>query len=314
MRARLLSILAFVILPPAAIAAPLTIASSAQGSVTYNMSLAMAGAAAAKGMDLRPQPHKSTTQGSGFVNSGEIDFGLENAVAIRQAIVGEGPFAGAALGNLRLVARLVPLRMAIAVRNDSGITSVAQLAGKRLPAGFKAAPTGELLVGTMLSSGGLSYDDVQRIQVSDFTTMTEAFVAGDIDAMIHVVGSPRDEQVARDVGGLTVIPLGNDAAAQRAVAERMPVGSLALVEPAPSLPSIKAPTSILQYDYYVYTSAAEDDANVVALIAALQEGKEIMVGSVAGMVWFEPAAMHADIGLPYHSAAEQFYRDHGAPQ
>jgi uncharacterized protein len=307
MRLAIVSLVASLFLSSAATAAPVTIASAAQGSVTYNMALAIAGAASANSIDLRPQPYKSTTQGTGFVNSGEIDFGLENAVAIRQAMVGEGPFAGAPLSNLRLVARLIPLRMAIAVRKDSGIASIADLAGKRMPAGFKAAPTGELLISTMLSTGGLSYDDVQKVQTSDFTAMTEAFVAGDLDAMIHVVGSPRDEQVARDVGGIDVISLGSDAAAVSAAAQRMPVGSLATVDPAASFPSIVAPITILQYDYYLYTSAEEDDANVVALIEALKRGKEIMVSSVAGMIWFDPAAMHTDIGLPYHPAAETYY-------
>jgi len=292
-------------------AAPLGMASAAQGSSTHNMALAIAGVAADQGLDLRPQPYKSTSQASGIVNAGELDFGLENAIAIRQAFKGEGRFKDEPLTNLRLVAKLMPLRMVIGVRKDSGITSLADLRGKRLPSGFPAAVTGELLISTMLSTGGLSYDDVQKVPVNDFTAMADAFVAGELDAFIHVIGTPRDEQVARDVGGIVPLSLGSDEAAIASVKEKMPVGSLYLLEPSPRLASITQPTEILQYDFFVYTHANEPDDNVVKLIEAMRKGKAKMLESVASMDWFDPAAMYADIGVDYHPAALAYYQKNG---
>lgn len=294
-----------------AMAAPLGIASAAQGSSTHNMALAIAAAASDQGLDLRPQPYKSTSQASGIVNAGELDFGLENAIAIRQAFKGEGKFKDQPLSDLRLVARLMPLRMVLAVRKDSGITSLADLKGKRLPAGFAAAVTGELLIGTMLSTAGLSYDDVQKVPVNDFTAMADAFVAGDLDAFIHVIGTPRDEQVSRDVGGITPLSLGSDEAAVASVKQKMPVGSLYLLEPSPRLVTITGPTEILQYDYFVYTHASEADENVVKLIEAMRNGKAKMLESVASMDWFDPAGMYADIGVDYHPAALAYYQKNG---
>lgn len=64
-------------LAPGLRADPVTIASAAQGSSTYNIALAIARAAGdIGGLDLRPQPYKSTSQGSAFVDAGEVDFGL----------------------------------------------------------------------------------------------------------------------------------------------------------------------------------------------------------------------------------------------
>lgn len=294
-----------------AYAAPVGIASAAQGSSTYNMALAIANVASADGLDMRPQPYKSTSQASGIVNAGELSFGLENAIAVRQAYVGEGKFKDAPLTELRLVARLLPLRMTLAVRKDSGIKTIADLKGKRLPAGFSAAVTGEMLIDTMLGTGGVSYGDVQKVQVSDFTAMAEAFVAGDLDAFIHVIGTPRDEQVSRDVNGIVPLQIGNDDAAQAWVKQNMPVGSLFLLEPAANITTITEPTEILQYDYYVYTHANESADNVVKLIEALRNGKAAMVESVAGFSWFEPDLMYGDVGVPFHPAAEAYYRDHG---
>lgn len=295
-----------------AFAEPVTIASAAQGSSTYNMALAISDAVSAPdGIDMRPQPYKSTSQASGFVDTGEVNFGLENSIAIRQAMLGEGKFEGKALKNLRLVARLLPLRMTLAVRKDSGINKLSDLKGKRLPAGFSAAVTGETLIGTMLASGGLSYDDVEKVQISDFTAMAEAFVAGQIDAFIHVIGTPRDVQVSKDVGGITTLQLGSDDAAKAYVAKNFPVGSLYLLQPDAKITTINEPTTILQYDYYIYSHAGQPDESVRALLDGIRKNKAQMVEAVSSMSWFDPDKMYADIGLAWHPAAEAFFKETG---
>lgn len=301
--------------PAIAHAEPQTIASAGQGSSTYNYALAISKAANADNdMDLRPQPYDSTSQASPFVNSGEVDFGLENAIAIRQAMLGEGRFENHQMENLRLVARLLPMRMTLGVREDSGITSVEGLKGKRVPSGFLQAVTGEALISAMLASGGLTYDDVERVQVANFTAMAEAFVDGDTDVLIHVIGTPRDEQVSRNVNGLRALQLGGVGDAADRIKPFVPVASLQMLEPHPKLTTIKEPTQILQYDYFIYTNADEDDATVTALLQGLYEGKGTMVESVASLVWFQPDAMYVDVGLDYHPAALAFYKDHGQIQ
>lgn len=293
-------------------AEPVTIASAGQGSSTYNIALAVARATSEiGGVDLRPQPYKSTSQGAAFVDSGEVDFGLENAYALREAILGLGRFADQKMANLRLVARLQPLRMALAVRKDSGIRSFDDLKGKRLPAGFRAAVTGEILISAFLANGGLSYSDVEKVPVNDFTAMSDAFAAGQLDAYIFVIGTPRDEQVSRTVGGLFPLPLSDDEAALAKVREILPVGSLGRLQPDPTLVDIEKETVVLEYDYFVYTHAGEDDATVRKMVESLYGGKDLMVQSVASMAWFDPGRMNADLGLPYHPAAEAFFREKG---
>jgi len=293
-------------------AEPVTIASAAQGSSTYNIALAVARAASEiGGLDLRPQPYKSTSQGAAFVDSGEVDFGLENAFAVREAMLGLGRFEGQKMANLRLVARLQPLRMALAVRKDSGIRGFDDLRGKRLPAGFRAAVTGELLISAMLANGGLSYDDVEKVPVNDFTAMADAFAAGQLDAYIFVIGTPRDEQVSRAVGGLLPLPFDDSAAAAAKVKEVLPVASLGRLQPDPSLIDIEKETVVLEYDYFVYTHAGEAEETVRKIVESLHGGKDLMVQSVASMAWFDPARMNADLDLPYHPAAEAFFREKG---
>lgn len=303
--------IAFAVMGVQAGAAPLTLSSAAKGSSSYSMALAVVGAAGKAGIDLRPQPFKSTSQGLGFVNTGEIDFGLDNAIALRQAYLWQGKFADAAMTDLRLVARLQPMRMALAVRAGSGITSIADLKGKRLPSGFQTAVTGETLVSTLLAAGGLSYDDVLRVPVSDFTAMAEAFVDGKIDAFIHVIGSPRDDQVMRDAGSLIPLSVPTSEGAKAAIAALFPEGTIVTVTPSPELTTITAPLEALQYDFFIYTQAGAPDEEVTAMIDALRAGKDDMAAAVASLKWFDPDNLRVDIGVPYHPAAEAFFKANG---
>jgi TRAP-type uncharacterized transport system substrate-binding protein len=293
-------------------AEPVTIASASQGSSTYNIALSIARASSEiGGLDLRPQPYKSTSQGAAFVDSGEVDFGLENAYALREAMLGLGRFDGQQMANLRLVARMQPLRMALAVRKDSGIRTFDDLKGKRLPSGFRAAVTGEILISAFLANGSLNYDDVEKVPVNDFTAMADAFMAGQLDAYIFVIGTPRDEQVSRMVGGLYPLPLTDGAEGLAKVQAILPVGSLGRLQPDPTLVDIETETVVLEYDYFVYTHAGQDDATVRRMVESLHGGKDLMVQSVASMAWFDPQRMNADLDLPYHPSAEAFFREKG---
>ena len=67
-----------------------TIATLREGNPIYYMALAMAKAAQeVTPLDLRPKPFRSTDQGAVFVNRGEMDFGLTNAITLREAYNGK---------------------------------------------------------------------------------------------------------------------------------------------------------------------------------------------------------------------------------
>ena len=101
----------------AAVAEPISIATARQGSSTHNLGLAVSTVAAEiSDLDIRPLPFQSTSQALPMVDSNEIGLGLENAYALLEATSGAGTFENFQQKNLRLVARLLPLRMTVGVR------------------------------------------------------------------------------------------------------------------------------------------------------------------------------------------------------
>ncbi|MBY6153796.1 TAXI family TRAP transporter solute-binding subunit [Vannielia litorea] len=298
-----------------AFAEPASIATSRQGSSTHNLGLAISTVAAeTSGLDIRPLPFQATSQAIPMIDTGEIAFGLDNAYALLEASTGRGAFDGFQQSQIRLVARLLPLRMTVGVRAESDIQSVADLKGKRIPSGFGTTVTGELLISSFLGTGGLTYDDVERVPVSSFSAMADAFIAGDIDAYIFVIGSPRDANVSVQVGGLRGLDLDDSPESLATVKGILPVGTLYELEPAENLVDINDTTTVLQYDYFVYTGASAADAEVTGLLEALNTGKGRMEEMVASLSWFDPAAMYADVPMPYHPAAIAFFEAQGIPK
>ena len=263
------------------------------------------------GLDIRPLPFQSTSQALPAVDSGEIGFGLENSYALLQATAGTVVFEGQPQENIRVVARLLPLRMTIGVRADSNIQSVEDLKGLRLPSGFGTTVTGETLISAFLSTGGLTYDDVERVPVASFSAMAEAFIAGDLDAYIFIPGSPRDTNISVQVGGLRPLDLSDSAESLAGVKAILPVASLYDIDATENLLDVVQTTTILQYDYFVYTSASQSDENVIALLDALSGGKDSMEEMVASLRWFYPENMYADVPIPYHDAAIAYFEAKG---
>ena len=285
-----------------------TIASGSPGSVHYNLVLAISKAAnEVQSMDLRPKPYKSQGQGAVFTNKGDVDFGIHNAIILREAFLGLEFFDGRALSDVRAVARLVPLQIGLAVPGDSDIQSVADIRGKRIAAGFDATAFGERLYDVILGTAGLSYDDVETVQVAGWQGFSKAFIEGDLDAGTVVVGSPTTVRYAQHIEGLRAISIGTDEGVEAGIQKAFPASRLVTVQPADRLAGILEPTVVLEYDYWLFANKDTSDAKVTALLKSLYQGKEVMASTSADFRNFDPALMNDDIGVPFHPAATAFY-------
>lgn len=301
---RLLSAFAaLMLLAGAASAQTFSIGTSRAGTPVNNLGLALAEAAQGAGMDLRVTPFNSTTQALPLVAAGDLTFGLANAYELQMADSGTVAFEGRAIAGLRLVSPLYPFRLSLMVRGDSDIKSFGDLAGRRVPAGFGATATGELLIGGMLSAGGVSFDDVQKVTVSSFGDMRDAFEAGRTDAMITVLGSSRDAQVAERVGGIRVLSLPGDAEAEALMQAFVPVARAEPALVAEDITGLDEDIFALTYDYYLYTDEDTPDEVVKALLEAIVAAREEIAEVVPPFIWFAPDQTVTTIGLSYHDGA-----------
>lgn len=120
---------------------------------------------------------------------GELDSGFAQADVVHQAYYGTGPFADREpLTDLRVIASLFAERMQIVARQDAGIASIADLAGKRVSLDEPGSGT-LLLARGLLEAHGMSESDVvaEYIKPGPAASLMRR---GELDAFIIVAGVP----------------------------------------------------------------------------------------------------------------------------
>ena len=122
------------------------------------------------GLEARVQPSGGTTDFLPLLNAGELDFGIANVLETAQAHRGEGPWSGAAQDNIRVVAAVAPLRVAVFVAADSDINTMADLAGKRVTTQFSRIQTLGIVFPALLANAGLTLDDIVEVPVRPIMT------------------------------------------------------------------------------------------------------------------------------------------------
>jgi hypothetical protein len=246
------------------------------------------------------------------VDAGEIAFGVSNVGDVRLATVGEMHFAGRELTNLRAVAVMFPLRMAIYVPIDSPIQSISDLRGRRLPTGFAGQKTLRPLIDGLLATGDLAVDQVEQIRVPNIVGGANAFIEGKADAFFFAVGAAKVREADAAVGGIRALPVEATPEALAAVKRHWPVGYLLGVTPSPANTGILETTSALTHDAIVVASTHTPDEAVYRLVQAMHDEREALRAAFAPFGQLDPDRMMVDIpDVEWHPGALAYFRDAG---
>lgn len=120
---------------------------------------------------------------------GDIDLALSQADVANWAFYSIGDFENKEpLTRVRIVARLYPSTIHLLARKGAKITSVKDLAGKRVSVDGEGTAT-RFTVKAVLAAFGVTSTSV-RMQTLDVTAATTALKDGKIDAMFLVSGAP----------------------------------------------------------------------------------------------------------------------------
>lgn len=269
-------------------------------------------AAISEGSDLqvRPQELANTADYMPLVNAGELEFGISNIVQLYYAVNGGGMSEGRPMPNLKMVANLMPFRTGYVVRRDSGINSVADLPGKRIPV-FAEGALGDFVTRAYLSTEGLSPDDATGVQVPNFPRMWNSFSEGSTDVTIVVVGAANSREFDATFG-IKYLSFQDSPEALAAMQEWLPQSYLTTLDASANIPGISEPTNVAVYDYSFFASADTPDDVVYAALEGLYAQTDDLVAN-GGPVWagFSHEVMAKDVGVDYHPGAVKFFQDKG---
>lgn len=243
-------------------------------------------------------------------NRAQILFGQVDAAV--DAIRGAGPFRGRTV-PARAIAVLYTNRMQVVTVADRGIRTMADLKGKRISTGAPASAT-ELFALRLIAAAGLDINrDFRGRERLSPAESTNAIRDGKIDAYFFVSGVPTS--AITDLAatpGTQIVMVDHAQYLQPIVNEHGPV-YFAETIPANTYPGQATPNQQLSVANIL---AMREDASadlVTRILTVLWQNREDWTRVHSAARDFQVAGQKsAAAGIPWHPAAEAFWRAQGA--
>ncbi len=267
----------------------------------------------AGGLQMRKQTMGGTQQYIPVVNAGELAFGISNMAQYWMAVTGTGLSAPNKYDNLRLVTTMMKFTVSFVVPNSTGIRSVADLKGKRLGHGFKAAPLFQYVHRGALGTAGLTYNDVKRVPAVGLVQHWRMMMQGKLDGVIAAAGSGFVKQMnAKISGGIRHISFTNSPESLKAMHKWFPKSYWSVVKPRKGLTGVVEPTTFITYDYLLWThkGLSNDVAYKVAKVMHTQS-KQLKAGGPLWRSYEANKRLGKTQGVPYHPGAVKYYKEAG---
>ncbi len=290
----------------------ITIGTNPQGSLYYTVGGGVAAALQEKlQRQVTVQPFAGSTVYLPLVAAGEVTVGINSS--LDTGAVAQGEYGMDAQPDLRVLARLWPLSVALVSRASDGMTEVKDLKGKRVVTDFSALKSVGLVDQTILQAGGLSLDDVEGVTVSGLGPGMEALTEGNLDATGIAVGIPLTQQAHATIpGGIRYLSITGENATDEFVDGIYPGTYLTEIQPSPRLPEVPEAFTTIGYDIFLTTSTSLSDEDATAILTALYEAfpqlREDYAPIRGGSA--EDFAKPTNT-VPFHPAAVAFYKEKG---
>lgn len=264
------------------------------------------------GLQMRAQTFGGSSIYVPQVSGGRMEFGLANELETHFAVTGTGIYKGRPQPGLRIAARLVPFYVAIFARKGSDIRTIADLKGKRVPAGWTSQKIIGVLMNAELANGGLSYKDVKPVLVSNVVGSANDFAAGKADVFFFVLAAGKVKETAAKVGGLQVVQISPAPDAMARLRRYVPPAYAVKLEPGRNRPGINETSYLMAYDYLMLTNDKVPADTVYKVLKTMHDNKSALVASFAGMGSFDPAHMAREHpSAKFHEGAIRYYREIG---
>jgi TRAP transporter TAXI family solute receptor len=295
-----------------------TMGTNPAGTVFYAVASGLAKVISGAGaMQSVVQPYTGTSTFLPLLDNGELDFGVVNAVDMGQAyqgparlkIGGRNPFPH--VPNARLVMRGSPLTASLVVRKDSPIKTVYDVKGKRVTGEYPAHLAVWTSVYGSLASGGLTWDDVKVVPVPAVNEGIDALVQGRADVSNHAVGSAKVKEADATVG-VRYVSLDCSPQGEERIKKAVPGYYLTTLKSGFST-GIVGDTCVQSYDIYLVGHKALSGQTVQAALKALWDNVDKLPPLHPQFKqWTRERAAAADVTIPYHPAAVEFFKEKGA--
>lgn len=296
-------------LPPS-----VTIGTNPAGTVFYAVGAGLAKVISGAGpMQSVVQPYTGTSTLLPLLDSGELDFAIINAVESNLAyqgpaklkIGGKNPLPH--VPNARLIMRGSPLFIGLVAKKD-GVKSVQEIKGKRVTGEYPANIAIWYHGYAALASAALTWDDVKVVPVPAVNDGVDAVAQGRADVSIHAIGAAKVKEADAAVG-VRHVPVDCSTQGDARVRKAVPGYSTTTLKSGFST-GIIGDTCVLTFDIYMLGHKGLSNDVIQASLKAIWDNTDKLPPLHAQFQeWTRERAASADVTLPYHPAAVQFYKE-----
>ncbi|HEX6110950.1 MAG TPA: TAXI family TRAP transporter solute-binding subunit [Geminicoccaceae bacterium] len=242
------------------------------------------------------------------IDAGKADIAFANSVSTVDAINGNPPFEQATT-NVCHLATLYPQYFQVVTTADTGIESLDQMKGRELTT-QPAGNTGEAITAHLVQAAGLTYDDLGGV---DFVPYNDSVaLLKDGNSEVFTLGTTVPASAIMDLASARDIRLLEIDDEMLAKMQAMNPGYQRIEIPAGSYPGQDEAVPTIGYATHLVVRCDLPDETVTGILEQIVDNQQDLasVASAIGDTTIEQMA--ADIGVPFHPAAEQFFKDKGA--
>lgn len=295
----------------------LTIGANPPGTVFYALASGLAKfAGEGAPFQMVVQPYTGTSTFLPLLDTGEIDFGMNNAVDMALAYQGpqrlkigdRNPFQHTP--NVRLVMRGSVLLTAPLVRKDSLIKTMQDIRGKRLTGEYPAQLANWYNLYGYLAGAGMKWEDVKIVPVPGVNEGVDALIQGRADVTLSALDAAKVKEADVSIGvrhlSIDCSPEG-EKRLRRAVPGYYPHWlkrgqATAIVED----------TCVNAYDIYLTSHKGVQDRVIGTVLKNIWDNVDKLPPLHPSFKdWTRQRAVDADVTIPYHPGAIQFYKERG---
>lgn len=247
-----------------------------------------------------------------LLGTNRVGMGFSQVDAAVDAIRGNDRFKGRPV-PVRAIAVLYTNRMQIVTTSTTGITSIAGLKGKRVSTGAPGSAT-EGMAFRLIEAAGLDRDkDFRSRERLSPAESTNAIKDGKIDAYFFVSGIPTS--AITDLGatpGTQLVLIDHADLTEKTVEKFGPVYFPEII-PAGTYPGQKTDNKQMSVANILAVTDATPAAQVTAWLAAIWAARaELAQVHAEGRNFTLEGQKTAAAGVPWHPAAEAFWKTQGA--
>ncbi|WP_251976332.1 TAXI family TRAP transporter solute-binding subunit [Salinicola avicenniae] len=248
--------------------------------------------------------------GASVQNINNISDGL-NQIAIvmsdvaYDAVNGQNQFDGSP-ADIEALAGLYPNVVQVVATADSGIESIADLAGKRVGVG-KVGSGVEQSAAKVIESAGLSYDDLARVSHTGYADSVTEMSNGNLDAAFFTSGVPNSSITGlMQSTDITFVPVTGDVASS--LLEQYPYyETYELPAGAPERYNLDESVETVAIRNMMIVGSDMRDDVAEELARRFHDYLESGNVSVGALKQFDPNTMNQNLVVPVHAGAQAFY-------